>query len=125
MINSFNLIFGGRVLEALKKLIGENDAKLTTLENQLVDEINEVYDAAIKAAIVKFKSLEKMPDSKKVSSDDVQHILNETMTAFSKRFNKLVNPIKEAMLVCYEQGLKETARILAQTDFEKTKKEKE
>lgn len=105
----------------LQKVITKNDVTLSALEEKLIDEINETYNAAIKAAIAEFKKLENTSEDKKVSSEEVQRILDKTMMAFSKRFSKLTAPIRAAMLECYEQGLKETAQVIAQTDYERTK----
>lgn len=96
----------------IKKLIEKNDAILTEKENSLIQEMNEKYDKAVKEAQKEFRYLEKLNPDVKVSSNQVQKILDKTVGKFSEEMNKLTESISSASRKSYEDALSETSQIV-------------
>jgi hypothetical protein len=96
----------------LASLFGTNDRNLTMVENDLIEKINLAYDKALKPAIKEFKELEKMDGGKEADRKAVQKILDKTLAAFREEYSKLIEPIQDATVKAYLDGLAETKDIL-------------
>lgn len=100
----------------LKNLIEENDKELKETEDKLVEKVNIAYEKAIKGAIKEFKELEKLDPKYKVSSSEVQEILEKTIKAFKGEFETIVGPYREELVNNYERSLSEASIFLAAVD---------
>lgn len=97
----------------LKSLIEQNDRNISKKENKLQKEIDQVYKKAIATATKKFEKMKKMHPDSKASSEEVQKVINETIEAFWKEWEKLIIPIQKETLGCYDDGVEETSLLLA------------
>jgi len=95
----------------LAGLFNKNDDVARKVENELIDRINVAYEKAVKAAIEKFKALEKT-EGKEVDREAVRKILDKTMAAFKDEFVGIAEPIQVATFDAYKDGLKETRDAL-------------
>jgi hypothetical protein len=96
----------------VKELIEQNDKVLTEHEEKLIKAINVAYQKALKACTKEFKELEGLDPGVKLGSQQVKEILAKAMTNFQDEYQVLIKPIREAMLKCYDEGLKEAGQFL-------------
>lgn len=96
-----------------KLLIEQNDRKIKKSEDTLKKEIDRIYEKAVAAAIKEFRALEKADPNAKADSEEVQKIIGKVEKAFRKEFIKLVESIQKETLECYDDGVEETALLIA------------
>jgi hypothetical protein len=96
----------------IQKVIEENDKLLSARELELVQKTNDAYDKAVKAATKEFEYLQKLNPNIRPNSAQVKKILARVLDAFSDEMNILVEPIAKATRDSYEEGLKETSKIV-------------
>lgn len=104
---------------SMLEIIQKNDEELRKREDALIQKMDSAYDEAVKIAEEKFKKLEKISPDAKVSSEEVQKIMDEVGEEFAKKFEQLIEPVREAMLESYIDSLKETTEFLKQSIKEK------
>ena len=106
-------------MEEIKMLIGSNDQKLKLREQRFIQEVNTAYEKAVEKSIREFKKLEKLSVDTKLNSREVKLIVARALAVFQAEFEVLSEPLKEAMVESYEEGLSETGQILAALDRSK------
>jgi hypothetical protein len=74
----------------------------------LIQEVNQVYDAAVAEATEKLKELKP----EEITRENVKRILEEVVVAFSGKFNELAEPFRKAMVESYDEGKKEASYFL-------------
>ncbi len=99
--------------EFVQLLVKRNDVKLRNIESRREEEVDLLYQKSVAKAIQKFRELEKVSPDEKEESKKVQKILDDVIAEFNSEFEKLVTPIQEATQESYDDGLEETALLLA------------
>lgn len=98
-------------MKNLINIIKNNDSKISNDENDLINLINSHYESAVHKAELEFEKL--ISENGNLNSRRVKQIIKNTMKEFESEFSKIKDPITESMKKSYEDGLEETAEILA------------
>lgn len=103
-------------MEKIREVIEGVDNIISEDEEELIRLVNKRYEEALKAAIGEFKQLTELGSEAKFDSKEVEQIINKALDAFNSEYDKLTEPIQKAMSKAYDLGLKETGKIIEESE---------
>jgi predicted nucleic acid-binding protein len=100
----------------IREIIEQVDSIISKEEEELIRLANKRYELALKAAVKEFEALTGLGPDIKFDSESAHKIINKALDAFNEEYEKLTEPIQKAMLKSYDLGLKETGKIIEESE---------